>query len=213
MNDSVVLIGAGGHASVLLEMLVEQGINIIGYVSPKPATNQKLFSQYHWFKSDEDTFTLDKSTIRMVNGIGSLPRDKLRAEIFRKYKDEGFIFKTIISSNAIVSKFAKIHEGGQIFPGAIVNIGAIVGSNSIINSGAIIEHDCIIGDNNHVAPGCTLSGNVHSAENVHFGTNATLIQSIRVGVNSIIGAGAVITTNVDSNTIIYPAKSLAKENK
>ena len=51
MSDSVLLLGAGGHASVLLEMLIEQEFNILGYVSPFPSTNKKLFSDLHWFKN------------------------------------------------------------------------------------------------------------------------------------------------------------------
>ena len=47
MNDGVLLIGSGGHASVLLDMLIEQKINVLGYVSPLPAVTQKLFSEFH----------------------------------------------------------------------------------------------------------------------------------------------------------------------
>jgi hypothetical protein len=81
MNDSVLLIGSGGHASVLLEMLIEQKINILGYVSPLPAINQKLFSDFHWFKSDENILQFDKTVVKLVNGIGSLPGNTLRADL------------------------------------------------------------------------------------------------------------------------------------
>ena len=54
MSDRVLLIGAGGHASVLLDMLIQQKFNILGYVSPFPAANKKLFSDLHWFKNDDD---------------------------------------------------------------------------------------------------------------------------------------------------------------
>ena len=42
-NNNVLLVGSGGHASVLLDMLIELKINVLGYVSQIPASNKNLF--------------------------------------------------------------------------------------------------------------------------------------------------------------------------
>lgn len=206
MNDDVLLIGAGGHASVLLDMLIEHKFNIIGYVSPSPAANQKLFSNFHWFKLDTDILKIDKSTIKLVNGIGSLPGSTLRAVFYNEYKKLGYTFLTLVSTAASVSKYAYLEEGVQVMRGAIIQTGVSVGYNSIVNTGSIVDHDCTIGSNNHVAPGTTISGQVTSKNNVHFGTGSSVIQSIDLNENVIVGAGAAITKNVDKNTICYPAR-------
>lgn len=210
MNEGVLLLGAGGHASVLLEILIEQKINIIGYVSPIAAANQKLFLNLHWFKNDEDILQFDNSMIKLVNGIGSLPGNTIRADLYRKYKNLGYSFETLISKKADVSKYACLEEGVQVMRGAIVQTGASIGYNSIVNTGAIIDHDCSIGSNNHIAPGATISGQVTSSSNVHFGTGSSVIQSIDINENAVIGAGAIITKNVDKNTICFPARIFKK---
>lgn len=210
MNNGVLLIGAGGHASVLLDMLIEQNINVLGYVSPSIANNQRLFSQYRWYHNDEDILQFDKATIKLVNGIGSLPGNTLRVDFYNKYEKLGYSFATLVSKDASVSKYATLDQGVQVMRGAMVQTGTSVGYNSIVNTGSIVDHDCSIGGNNHIAPGVTLSGQVNSKENVHFGTGSSVIQSVLLGDNVVIGAGVTITKDVDNNTICYPARIFKK---
>lgn len=210
MSNSVLLIGSGGHASVLLEILIEQEINVLGYVSPIPAANKKLFTNIHWFTSDDDILSFDKSTVTLVNGIGSLPGNTLRSDIYNKYKKLGFNFLTLVSKNANLSKHVFLAEGVQVMLGAIIQTGTTIGYNTIVNTGAIVDHDCSIGSNNHIAPGVTISGQIISQTNVHFGTGCSVIQSINIGGNAIIGAGVSVTKNINNNAICYPAKNFIK---
>jgi sugar O-acyltransferase (sialic acid O-acetyltransferase NeuD family) len=210
MNDGVLLIGSGGHASVLLEMLIEQKFNVLGYVSPLPAVNQKLFSDLHWFKSDEDILLFNKLTIKLVNGIGSLPGYTLRANFYNNYKKLGYSFATLVSSDASVSRYAVLEEGVQVMRGAMIQTGTCIGCNSIVNTGSLVDHDCSIGNNNHIASGVSISGQVTSKENVHFGTGSSVIQSINIYENVVIGAGTAITKDIDKNTICYPARIFKK---
>lgn len=210
MNDGVLLIGSGGHASVLLDMLIELEINVLGYVSPLVAVNQNLFSDFHWYKSDEDILLFDKLTIKLVNGIGSLPGSTLRADFYNKYRKLGYRFTTLVAKDAGVSRYVTLDQGVQVMRGAIIQTGTSVGYNSIVNTGSIVDHDCSIGSNNHIAPGATISGHVISKENVHFGTGSAVIQSININKNVVIGAGVTITKDVDKNTICYPARIFKK---
>ena len=210
MNDGVLLIGAGGHASVLLEILIDQKINIFGYVSPKPAANKNLFSNLPWFKADVDILQFDKSAVKLVNGIGSLPGNRLRADFYNKYKNLGYTFATVISNYASVSMYARLEEGVQVMRGSIIQTGTSIGCNSIVNTGSIVDHDCSIGPNNHIAPGVSISGHVISKSNVHFGTGSCVIQSININENVLIGAGTTVTKNVEKYTICYPARIYKK---
>jgi len=210
MNDDFLLIGSGGHASVILEMLIEQKLNVLGYVSPLPAVNQNLFSDFHWYKNDENILLFDKLNIKLVNGIGSLPGNSLRSDFYKKYKDLGYRFATLVSKESSVSRYAILEEGVQVMRGAMIQTGTSVGYNSIINTGSIVDHDCSIGSNNHIAPGTAISGHVTSKENVHFGTGSSVIQSINVSENVVVGAGTTITKDIVKNTVCYPAHIFKK---
>lgn len=205
MSEGHLVIGAGGHASVLIEILLEQKTKILGYVSPNPAKNIQLFSNCHWYKSDSDILQFDKSKVKLVNGIGSLPKSTMRAEIYHKFKNLDYTFATVVSRNAHVSKYARLGEGVQVMCGVIIQTGANIGYNSIVNTGAIVDHDCSIGSDNHIAPGVSISGEVTSRSNVHFGTGSCVIQSVCLGENVVIAAGTSVYKNIESNTICFPA--------
>jgi len=213
LSKPLLIIGAGGHASVLVDILRQQRREIIGIVSPILDPTSKVFNGIKHFKNDNDILTFDNQSIILVNGIGSLPGHNLRTVLYSKFKALGYEFQTVVASNAIVSDYAVLEDGVQILTGAIVQTNTRIGANSIINTGAIIEHDCIIGENNHIAPGVTLSGQVITSEHVHIGTGATIIQNVKIGVNSVVAAGATLTKSLGQNIIHFPAKPFQKIKK
>jgi sugar O-acyltransferase (sialic acid O-acetyltransferase NeuD family) len=209
----LIILGSGGHASVLVDILKQQRRVILGFVSPGVHPKSQMFCDIPHFAEDDDVFAFDKSEVKLVNGIGSIPGNNLRTLFYNYFSSNGYEFETIISPDSFVSSYAQLHDGVQVMAGAIIQTGAVIGSNSIINTGAIVDHDCNLGINNHVAPGVTLSGQVHSEENVHFGTGASVIQCVKIGKNVVIGAGAAITKNVQENTVCFPERITTKVNK
>lgn len=210
MYKPILILGGGGHASVLMEILAQQKREILGFVCPRNESTRKAFNGVNHYEHDEDILNFDKKSITLVNGLGSLPGNRSRENIFRKFKQFGYKFETVIANNALVSKETVFEEGVQIFAGAIIQSGVKVEANTIINTGAIIDHDCTIGKNNHIAPGAVLSGHVTTADCVHVGTGASVIQSISICKGAIIGAGATVTQNVEADMVCYPARITQK---
>ena len=69
---------------------------------------------------DEDVFGFANTEIKLVNGIGSLPNNMLRENIYKKFSEAGYEFETIVSSSSSVSSFATLLEGVQVLHGAII---------------------------------------------------------------------------------------------
>ena len=69
----------------------------------------------------------------------------------------------------------------------------------IINTGAIVEHQCQIGDFAHVAPGAVLAGNVKVGKRSFIGA-MPIKEGVEIGSKVIIGAGAVVLENVESES-------------
>ncbi|WP_219704227.1 acetyltransferase [Marinomonas lutimaris] len=206
MNKSVLVLGAGGHAAVVVEMLRQLDYKIVGLVAHEPPVFQPVFDGIPCFLSDDDVLSFDKSTVLLVNAIGSLPGQNTRFNVYKKFKELGYRFATLVSPNAIVSDYATLSEGVQVMPGAIINANACIGDNSIINSGAIVEHDCVIGHQSHIAPGAVISGGVITGEFVHISTGAKIIQGIHIGEHTVVGAGATVNKHLESNKTLYVAK-------
>jgi sugar O-acyltransferase (sialic acid O-acetyltransferase NeuD family) len=204
------LLGAGGHACVLVDILKQNEQPLSGIFSPDIDIEREILSDIPFFDNEDDIFKEQPKLVQIINGIGSMPGSRLRKLVQQKFSEKGYFFQQVISHMAIVSDFAKLGEGVQVMPGAIIQAGAVIGDHSIINTGAIIEHDCIIGEHNHIAPGVTLSGQVKTGNYVHIGTGANVIQGISIADNVLIGSGANVTKSVPYEHIVFGPRAEIK---
>jgi len=206
----LVVIGGGGHASVLVDILRAQQREILAIVSPEDISQRRVFSGLTHLKNDDDVLSFSPDSVNLVNGVGILPKSGLKRKLNEYFISLGYSFETVISDSAQVSSFAEIKQGAQIFSGSIIQTGAVIGAHTIINSGVIIEHDSMIGSYNHIAPKAILCGQVTTHNNVYIGASATIIQNITLEQGSIVGAGAIVTKNISSEQICYPNRSVLK---
>jgi sugar O-acyltransferase (sialic acid O-acetyltransferase NeuD family) len=206
MSKKIIMIGGGGHAKVLVDILKQGQIEIYAIASPEIDQKSVLMQGIKHFLNDDEIYNFRTDEILLVNGIGSIPGTALRASIFDNFQKYGYEFLTVISKSSVVSKHCKLGMGVQVMPGVIINADARVGDNTIINSGAIIEHDCQIGSHNHIAPGAALSGEVVTGNYVHISTGAKVIQGIKIGERAMVGAGATVFKDLGNNENLYVAK-------
>lgn len=208
MNKPLVILGAGGHAAVLAEMLLASGRKIIAVVAPEPVKADSPLAGLERIVSDEELLTAYRpEQVELVNGIGSVPGSKTRWKLFEFFSELGYRFANVVSPYAILSAHLELGEGVQIMAGVIVQTNASIGNNTIVNTGAIVEHDCAIGEHNHIAPGVTLSGGVITETKVHIGTGANVIQGIHIAEEAVVGAGTTVARNVPAAQVLIPARN------
>ncbi|EGR5587385.1 acetyltransferase [Vibrio cholerae] len=195
-HKPLVLIGGGGHASVLADILLGQGRDIVAVISPDALSSRAVFAGLEHLTQDEEVKRFSPESVHLVNGIGMLPRSMLRQRVNQQFLELGYQFETVIASDAHVSRFATIHSGAQILSGARVQTGAVIGEHTIVNSGALVEHDCQIGAYNHIAPRATLCGGISSEELVFIGAGAVICHGVSLGRKCIVGAGVTIRSDV-----------------
>lgn len=211
MSFPVILLGAGGHAKVLLSVLRRQRAEVLGVVDPA------LNAGDEWLGcpvlgSDEALLGYRSAAIELVNGVGSLPRDGgVRARLFQQFVAQGYRFRTLIDDQAWLADRVELAQGVQVMAGVIIQSGTNIAENVIVNSGAIVEHDGRIGRDCHIAPGATLCGGVWLGDAVHVGAGSTIIQGIHVGSHSVIGAGAVVSRDVGERKVVYPARAFIRD--
>lgn len=198
-----IVLGASGHAAVVIELIHAIGGTVAGCVGPPQPAPFGLP-----LLGDDDWLTDREGEYQLANGIGGIGDNSIRAKVYAKLEAQGFAFPALIHPRAAVAPSAVIADGAQIMRGAIVQTCTRVGENAIVNTGAIVDHDCVLEAHSHVAPGATLSGGVTLGTGAHVGTGATVIQNIAIGARAIIGAGAVVTANVpgDVTVIGVPAR-------
>ncbi|NJA07719.1 acetyltransferase [Methylococcaceae bacterium WWC4] len=211
MKLPVMMLGSGGHAKVLLDILRRLEVDILGVADPAKRQGDSWLD-LPVLGGDEVVADYGSEDIALINGLGSLPRDAgTRSRLFETFAERGYRFGHVVDPTCFLAGSVELAAGVQIMAGAIIQAGTHIAENTIVNSGAIVEHDCVIGRHVHVAPGAVLSGGVEIGDRTHVGAGAVVIQGIRVGAGSVIGAGSVVTRDVAVRQIVYPARSQLKD--
>lgn len=205
----VLLMGAGGHASVVAAALLASGRTIAGCIAPVPPKPGQL-SGIPYLGSDDVLTSINPSETDIAIAVGSTRASRLRGEIYDKMAALGFRFATVIHPSAVVDSTARIGQGAQVMAGAIVQVNAVIGENAIINSGAVIEHDCILERHVHAASGAILAGQVTVGEGSHIGAGAVVLQGRTLGRHVTVGAGACVISDIGegATAVGIPAKEI-----
>jgi sugar O-acyltransferase (sialic acid O-acetyltransferase NeuD family) len=204
MKPKLLLIGAGGHCKVILDLLLKsKKYGIAGIIDLKERIGDNVFG-VPVVGTDLDLPKFFKKGVRYCFiSLGSVGDSKLRTKLYGLARNAGFMFPNLIHPSAMISLRATLGDGNYIAPKVVINAGAQIGNNCILNTGVIIEHDCRLGNFVHIAPGSVLSGGVNIGNNCHIGIGSLIIQNLKIGEKTIIGAGSVITKNVRSGVIAY----------
>jgi len=208
--DEGVIIGAGGHALVCIEVLERMGLTIAGCVSDDgraSADIESLGLEMIGTVDDLDTLLADGRWAFVAVGDNAARRG-----LIERITDLGAELVPAISPDAVVSRSAMIEAGALVMPGAIVNAQATIGLGAIVNTGARVDHECSIGACAHVAPGSTLGGSVTIGEETLFGIGATARPGVTIGARVVVGAGAVVVADIadDQMVVGVPARPLAE---
>jgi sugar O-acyltransferase (sialic acid O-acetyltransferase NeuD family) len=196
MKRPVILLGAGGHARVVLDALRATGREVKGILTPEsPLWGQDL-SGVPILGGDDRVRDYSADDIEIVNGVGSVGDPSARIKIYRDMKKKGFSFAIVIHPSAIIPDNIFIGEGVQVMAGAVIQTGCRVGENVIVNTGVVIDHDCRIADHVHLATGVVLSGGVVIGPTTHVGTGACVVQGIKIGGSVMVAAGAIVVDDI-----------------
>jgi UDP-perosamine 4-acetyltransferase len=192
----VAILGGGGHARVVIEMLRLLGAQVLGVIDPNPAVADRLPAQVRYLGARLGS--VKSSDCDVAIGIGSIDVGEAnpRPRLFDEAKAAGFAVRSLCHPAAVLATDTVLGEGSQVMAGAILQPGVVLGVNCIVNTGASLDHDCRVAGHVHIAPGAVLSGGVTIEEGAHIGTGAVIIQGVRIAAGAMIPAGAVVTRDV-----------------
>jgi len=203
----VILIGAGGHGRVVLDILRAGGVhNPIGFLDADPQLAGQAINGV--------------AVLGQINLLPKLKSQKIKGAIIcigdnparrsyaRKLVGQGFELLNAIHPASHVSSMAKLGRNVVVAAGAVICTDARIGDSAIINTSAVVDHECEIGQAAHICPAAALAGRVRIGEECFIGLGCRIIQCMRIGDRSVVGAGAVVIQDVpdDSTVVGVPAQ-------
>ncbi|MEQ9442729.1 MAG: acetyltransferase [Cyclobacteriaceae bacterium] len=210
MPELLWLIGGGGHARSVIDVLEMQGhYRIAGIADRAEKIGEKVLG-YLIAASDQELAALVSQDHAFLITVGQLESPKVRVRLYEALRVAGGQFATIVSPLARLSPHARIGEGTVVLHHALVNAGASVGSNAIINTQAIVEHDTHIGDHCHIATGAIVNGGVQLGDRTFIGSHATVKQGVKITDDVVVGAHSYVQQDITEAGVYVgvPAKRI-----
>jgi UDP-perosamine 4-acetyltransferase len=196
-----LIIGAGGHGKVVLDILRAAGMHRpVGFVDADPSLSGQVVSGLPVLGQINLLPKLRGKARGAVIAIGDNRTRLHYADLLRQHD---FELLSAIHPSAVVSGVARLGQGVVVAAGAVVGTDTAVGDCAIINTSAIVDHECQLDSGVHVCPGAALAGRVHVQEMAFLGLGCRIIQCLTIGRNAVVGAGAVVIRDVpDGATVV-----------
>lgn len=205
MKERLIIIGAGAHSKVVVDIIEMMGTyEIEGLIDD----HESIVLGYKVIGTDDSLERLFSSGIN--SAFVAIGNNAVRERLYKQLKAIGFNIVNAISPYAVISKHAHIGDGVAVMPGAVINADTHIGDGVIINTNASIDHDCFVGSFSHVAPGANVCGSCNIGTNCMLGVGCKVIDKTVIGDNTIVGAGAVVIKDIADNTVAVgvPAREI-----
>lgn len=219
-RDGLVVIGAGGHAKVVIATAQAAGIPVEEIVDDNPALwGGSLFGvpisgSIAALGADRPEGLAGRTrpvrgpdaSSRRRRAVIAIGNNDIRRRIARRLD---LAWTTVVHPAAVVHPSAVLGAGSVIGAGAVIQPDAVIGSHVIVNTASSIDHDSKLQDFVHVAPGACLAGGVEVAEGALIGMGSRILPRINIGRDALVAAGAVVTRDVPAGSVAIgiPARS------
>lgn len=205
----IVIIGAGGHGRVVLDILVAAGQhNILGFIDSNPQLNGRRVDGMPVLG---DLNQLPDLVARGCRGaVVAIGDNGVRRNFAATLEHADFTLVNAVHPSAQIARNATLGRNVVVAAGVVVSAHTQIGDSVILNTGAIVDHESMIGTAAHICPGVRLAGHVTVESGAFIGIGATIIQNTRIGFEAIVGAGAVVVSDVQPMTTVVgvPAREI-----
>lgn len=183
MQD-VVIIGTGAQARFVIDII-----------------NRQCDYKYNCIQVPYHDKVKETGINNVVIAVGdNYTRFKIHEHLINENPD--YEFPSIIDHSANIYSRVKIGKGCLIMQNTVICMDAVMGDFCLMSAKSCLQHDCIMEDFSSLSGDVSMGGRCHFGKFSAVNLNATIFSDLIIGENSVIGAGAVVTKDVQSNSLM-----------
>jgi len=209
----IYALGVGHNTPVFIDLAEACGYSIKGLYHFDASRTGEVVCGFQILGSFDDLFSQNSLVGR--NFLLTMGDSVIRSELSKKIKLKGGIVPSLIHPTAVISRFTNISKDGvYVGPFTYIQANTQIGNNTVLLSHVNISHDTCIGNFVFVAGGSMIGAYTVVDDFAFIGQHVTSISGKvkKIGRNAYIGAGALLTKDVEDNIIVagFPAKELKR---
>ena len=189
-NKDVYVLGAGGHARSVLNLLRLKGYRVRGFFDDTSRSSDETIAGIPVLGKIKDV--PPRGALVLATGNNPLREGWLKEFGARVLKID------LVHPSAIIEQDVSRGGSNQVMANAYINSFAKVGSNNILNTRCVLEHEAVLGNSSHIAVGAVVCGRSVIGDRCLIGAGAVVIDRITVCNDVTIGAGAVVIDHIKS---------------
>ena len=199
--QKIVIFGTGELAQRIFFYLKDSTDDVVAFSANKSNidSNELLGLPVVPFENIEAKYPPNEFSMFIALAYSEM--NKKRARFFEQAKNKGYeLYSFVHPSTKIWDEF-EMGENCFILAENIIQPFVKIGDNVLIGSNNLISHNTVIENNCFLTSNITLGGHITIGANSFIGLSATINQRVKIGKECIIGAGTLITKNVNDKEV------------
>ena len=199
--QKIVIFGTGELAQRIFFYLKDSKDDVVAFSANKSNidSNELFGLPVVPFENIEEKYP--PKEFSMFIALAYSEMNKKRTRFFEQAKNKGYeLYSFVHPSTKIWDEF-EMGENCFILAENIIQPFVKIGDNVLIGSNNLISHNTVIENNCFLTSNITLGGHITIGANSFVGLSATINQRVKIGKECVIGAGTLITEDVDDKEV------------
>ena len=197
----IYALGVGHSTPLFIEIAEAAGWKVAGLYHYNDEKTGEMDHGYKILGSFDDLYKQDLKGKNFLLTMGSM---QIRENVSSNLLKLGGAIPSIIHPDAHVSRFAQVADQGVIIgDGVELQSDVTIDKNVIIRSDVTVCHNTHIKANSFVGPKALVGAYIIIEEWAYIGQGSILVseKAGRIGTNSLVGAGALVTKPVPDDVV------------
>lgn len=202
--DGIFVIGASGHAKVVIDVVERQSLwRILGLIDTYKSPGTELMG--YEVLGSEDCLPDLMVTHGSSGAIIAIGDNRIRHQVALRVASitPDLAFVNAMHPSACIARDVELGKGIVIMAGVTVNPGTRIGDFCYVNTNASVDHDNVLEPFCCVQPNAATGGNVRLGSFSVLAMGVTVVQGISIGEDTIVGAGSTVLSDVPDRVVAY----------